>query len=106
MYTSQNYTHHKIGNRSNRNLIFLILIILSAITLISFGIVINAYASDVDNVEWIEVQVNQGDTLWKLVNKHYTGDEDIREIIYEVRSLNNLKSSAIIPRQWIKIPIK
>jgi LysM repeat protein len=86
--------------------IFLFFSILSLAILLSLGMVINAYASNGENMGYTEVQVEKGDTLWDLVNKHYTGNEDIREIIYQVQSLNHLKSSAITPRQWIKIPIK
>jgi hypothetical protein len=69
--------------------------------------VYDAYAASSTNESlWIEVEVKHGDTIWKLVDRYYEGDEDVRKIIYEVKEINNLESSVITPRQILRIPLK
>ncbi|ATW24253.1 LysM peptidoglycan-binding domain-containing protein [Candidatus Formimonas warabiya] len=53
---------------------------------------------------YIEVIVKSGDSLWDLTEKHYTGKDDIRRIIYEVKKMNDLPSANLVPGQIIKLP--
>jgi hypothetical protein len=92
--------------KTNKRNVLIFIITLCTLWIASFGMMVDAYASSDGDAEWIEVQVEKGDTLWKLVSRHYQGNEDIREVINNVQQINDLQSSAITPRQWIKIPIK
>lgn len=53
---------------------------------------------------FIEIHVKYGDTLWHLAEK-FSPNQDIRKSLYEISSLNQLKSSEIYPGQVIKIPL-
>lgn len=49
-------------------------------------------------------QVLPGDTLWGIATTYYP-DKDPREIVFEIRKLNDLKDSATIyPYQLLKLP--
>lgn len=54
------------------------------------------------------VPVSSGDTLWTIAefekeNNDYYKNKDIREIIYEIKKINNLDSSNLIIGQELKI---
>ncbi|MBR2744539.1 MAG: LysM peptidoglycan-binding domain-containing protein [Clostridia bacterium] len=56
------------------------------------------------------ITVTNGDTLWSIAQyeqseNDYYKDTDIREIIYNIKSLNNLKSSNLSVNQNLKIPV-
>lgn len=50
------------------------------------------------------VCVSRGDTLWSIAST-YCGDDDIRETIYKIRKLNNLKSGDLSEGQSILVPV-
>ncbi|MBP3708407.1 MAG: LysM peptidoglycan-binding domain-containing protein [Clostridia bacterium] len=55
--------------------------------------------------------VNSGDTLWSIAQSEqlendYYKDSDIREIVYNIKEVNNLKTSNLKVQQNLKIPTK
>ena len=50
------------------------------------------------------VVVTQGDTIWRMVQEHYNFKGDIRRAVYEVKKINGLKDTVIVPGQVIYIP--
>ncbi|WP_089748388.1 MULTISPECIES: LysM peptidoglycan-binding domain-containing protein [unclassified Candidatus Frackibacter] len=57
-------------------------------------------------VELKEIQVKPGDTLWSIVQRHYSVEVDIRRTIYQIKKVNNLASANLKPYQRLKLPIK
>lgn len=49
------------------------------------------------------VTVYSGDTLWSIAERVATG-VDTREVVEEIRSINGLSSSALVPGQRIAVP--
>ena len=80
-----------------------------AICFILIGIVCNnltAYADAENSQEYIAVTVKSGDSLWQIVKDNCNdNDKDIRELIYEVKNINNLKSAVIYPGDIIYLPV-
>lgn len=67
-----------------------------------------AYSSN--NVKYKTIYVSQGDTLWTIASKeqeknHYYEDDDIRDIIYDIKKVNNLSRSNLEVGQELKIPV-
>lgn len=60
----------------------------------------------IGNIEPRTVVVQKGDTLWSIVKTNCSNFGDIREVIYEIRDLNDLETANIFPGQKIKIPSK
>lgn len=50
------------------------------------------------------IVVEQGDTLWSIAREHRSPDEDIRNLVHNIRRINNLQSAVIYPGDKILIP--
>lgn len=73
------------------------------------GAVINATYS-CTKIDYKTVYVTRGDTLWKIAldeqNKNsYYKNKDVRDIIYDIKEINNLNVSDLKIGQELKIPI-
>lgn len=53
---------------------------------------------------YIEIVVKKGETLWYLAQKYNNNDPDIRRSVYEIKKINKLENTKIIPGQIIRIP--
>ena len=86
-----------------RFITFVTLIIL----LISFAIgalfPVNAF-SDISGGAYFEICVKDGDTLWAYAKEYGDPNKDIREIIHDICSINNINSSELQSGMYILIP--
>ena len=60
-------------------------------------------------VNYKEIAVSSGDTLWSIAryeqdNNIYFEDKDVRDIIYEIKLLNNLTNSSLNIGDKLSIP--
>ena len=60
--------------------------------------------------QYKDLYVASGDTLWSIANNElvintYYQDKDIREVIKELKNINNLNSSALYVGQKLIIPM-
>ena len=51
------------------------------------------------------VKIVRGDTLWDIASKYNFYEEDIREVVYRIKTSNNLENSALQIGQSIVIPM-
>ncbi|MGI6712792.1 MAG: cell division suppressor protein YneA [Bacillota bacterium] len=57
------------------------------------------------HANYIEIVVKKGETLWYLAQKYNNNNNsDIRRSVYEIKRINKLEDTNIIPGQIIKIP--
>lgn len=94
----------KKTNIKIKKIVFLILLVIG-ISLIFFN---NNSYSKVE-VKYKTELISLGDTLWLIAkresqNNKYYQDKDIREIVYDLKQLNNLQASDLVVGQEIKIP--
>lgn len=83
---------------------FITLIILFCLILITTTIyTITAYSFN--NLKYIEIPVNSGDTIWEIA-KEYGTSNSLRRDVYTIMEFNNLNDAIIYPGQIIKIPIE
>jgi hypothetical protein len=87
--------------RKGRCTVILVLLILIAMLLANR--LPKATAAD-EGRQMQVVVVTQGDTIWRLVQKHYTYKGDIRRAINEVKQINGLDDAIIVPGQVLYIP--
>ena len=103
-------------SHSNNLLLILALLITLSMTIFYFSpsilsgekILNNNFDNDImtqPNIEIDKVIVQNGDTLWNLAKRYYGENTDLREVIYEIRKINNMNNSDIRPGQKIKIPL-
>lgn len=56
-------------------------------------------------IDYLEIMVHRGDSLWSIARKHNTSKKDIRELIYQIEQLNDSNSASLHPGDILKIPI-
>lgn len=54
---------------------------------------------------YIEYYVKSGDSLWNILIEYLPEDYDIREVVYNVKKINDMKTSLIYEGDIIKIPL-
>lgn len=94
-----------VNHRKFRSRIILVVFILSCIV---FNI--NNSVSSEEKIEYKTVTVSNGDTLWSIAKSEqetnqYYEKNDIREIISNIKEINNLNSSNLYSEQNLKIPV-
>ncbi|MCL1873088.1 MAG: hypothetical protein FWF85_03115 [Clostridiales bacterium] len=87
------------------------LLLLSLFLGLTFGVSLRAYTNpgyEAGQQSRIikRVIVNQGDTLWGLIEENYSYSGDIRKAIYEVQKINNLQTAIINPGEVLYIPLE
>lgn len=93
-----------INHRKFRRRVILIVFILCCIV---FNI--KNSASSEAKIEYKTITVSNGDTLWTIAqreqerNKYYE-EKDVREIISDIKDINNLQSSNLSVEQNLNIP--
>lgn len=68
----------------------------------------NSYSND--NISYKTEYVVAGDTLWSIAeqevnNNEYYKNDDIRTVVYDIKYINNLKSSELKQGMKLKIPV-
>ena len=51
------------------------------------------------------ITVAHGDTIWSIAEEYGSEDEDIRNTIYKIKKLNNMKNAELKVGQNILVPI-
>lgn len=88
---------------------------IKTILLIVLGIILINLVTSANNsysngeIEYKIEYASSGDTLWSIAqresnNNKYYQDKDVREIIYDLKKINNLLNSDLTEGQEIKIP--
>ncbi len=56
-------------------------------------------------VNYVNIQVSSGDTVWSIASRYASDKEDIRELVYTIKTINDLNHSAsIYAGQTLKVP--
>ncbi len=84
-----------------------ILIIMGIIIGLNFIIMNKVFSSQ--EMTYREVTVIEGDTLWDIASREkttnpYYEDDDVRDIISNIKHINNLESSNLKENQVLRIP--
>lgn len=96
------------NRKSNLNIKSILLIVLVIIAANSIFSASKSYSKV--EIEYKTEYVSFGDTLWSIAereseNNKYYQERDVREIIYDLKKLNNLSDSNLTEGQEIKIPM-
>ena len=46
-----------------------------------------------------------GDTLWDIAGEHVAQGDDVRNLIEDIKRINDLDSSVIVPGQVLQVPL-
>ena len=55
--------------------------------------------------QYIEIQVESGDTLWTLADEYMPDDMDIREAVYMICETNDVDAEHLYAGQTLSIPV-
>lgn len=94
---------YKIANRF-RFIVFVTVMML-AVSFTFAGITELFEVHSAEEPKYIEVSVVEGDTLWDLAKTYGSSAKDIRDIIYTICQINDIKASDLRAGQTIMIPV-
>lgn len=57
-------------------------------------------------VEYKEVIVRDGDTLWQIAVRHRGAHSDTRRMVDRIRDINDLSTAVLRPGQVLKVPVE
>ena len=95
--------HYRIKNRFRFITFVTIIMLVTAFSLTGLFSLIEAHSTV--EPEYVEVTVEAGDTLWNLAKAYGSDNCDIREIVYDICQVNNIKASDLRAGQTILIPV-
>ena len=94
---------YRINNRV-RFTLFVVLVILFITTFANFALGLNT-ADSATYVEYTEVKVMSGDTLWSIADTYMNDNSDIRESVYELCQINDINASQLQAGMTLLVPI-
>lgn len=96
------FSRYKVNNLKRfKRFIFISVLIVSILFFASMS-TLKAYSKDIPQFDYINVK--EGDTLWSIASC-YTGNKEIREVIFEISEANHIHDASIYPGDIIKIPL-
>jgi DNA-binding CsgD family transcriptional regulator len=67
---------------------------------------VNARAEDSsDRASYVAHTVVSGDSLWDIAHAHVGSERDVRDLIEDIKRVNDLTSSVIVPGQVVLVPV-
>lgn len=62
-------------------------------------------ASSLTEIQYEQVQVDHGDTLWSIASEHMPSDMDVREAVYKICKTNDVTAETLCSGQVLMIPV-
>lgn len=93
----------RLQRKKMRFLFLSLLMIIILIAIIGFMLPSKIEASE--PIQVVTVQVEAGDSLWKLADKYDNNSMDLRQYIYIIQRFNKLENTVLLPGQKIMIPV-
>ena len=80
-----------------------------AITVVALAFIITSAlgwntASGASTQQYVQIEVQPGDTLWALAQEYGPSDMDVRNVICEICRLNGITAADLKAGQYITIP--
>lgn len=104
MYYSAVRNTYKGKGRQKKSSFRIKMIVITVFLLLSLTIVfaINSQGSKV--IEYQQIVVEQGDTLWSIASRYNQENQDTRRIINQIKRINKLDDVILQPGQTIRVP--
>ena len=103
MKTTKTRKRYRIKNRV-RFASFIVISLLMICTVFNTALGFND-ALALSEQQYIEIQVESGDTLWTIADEYMPDDMDIREAVYIISDTNEIDASQLYAGQILQIPV-
>lgn len=96
--------------KKNRTYVRVMVFVISVVLLLFVGGTVSAWVGNDDAYAksaapaQAYVVVTQGDTLWSIASSHAAKGQDVRECVFQIKRLNNLKNVTIHEGQKLLLP--
>ncbi|MGF9916597.1 LysM peptidoglycan-binding domain-containing protein [Paenibacillus ehimensis] len=96
--------------KKNRTYVRVMIFVISVTLLLFVGGTVSAWVGNDDAYAkgaapaQSYVVVSQGDTLWSIASSHAAKGQDVREYVFQIKRLNNLKNVTIHEGQKLLLP--
>lgn len=94
---------YRINNRV-RFTLFVVLVILFITTFANAALGLST-ANSATYVDYTEVKVMSGDTLWSIASTYMNDDSDIRKSVYELCQINDITASQLQAGMTLLVPV-
>lgn len=94
---------YRVANRF-RFTVFVALMIILITTVANFALGLNT-ADSLTYVEYMDLEVVSGDTLWSIAETYMADTGDLREAVYELCQINDISASELYAGMTIQVPI-
>lgn len=93
---------YRVANRF-RFTVFVVVMILLITTLMNFALGLN-HAESLTRVDYLDVKVSAGDTLWSIAETYMSDTPDIREAVGQLCEINEITASQLYAGMTIQVP--
>ena len=94
---------YRVANRF-RFTVFVALMIVLITTMVNFALGFNT-AESLTYVEYMNLKIMPGDTLWSIAETYMADYGDIREAVYDLCQINDISASQLYAGMTIQVPV-
>lgn len=94
---------YRITNRF-RFIIFIAITIILLTTIINFALGLNT-AESLTKVEYMELEIGSGDTLWSIAETYMDDSMDVRQAVHQLCQINQISAGELYAGMTIQVPI-
>ena len=84
-------------------------LIMAAFLILVWLIVIHPVAAgrnaDTEKIQYISLQIEEGDTLWSIASEYRPASQDIFHYMDQIRDVNHMHTDTIIADRYLIIPV-
>ena len=94
---------YRVANRF-RFTVFVTIMIILITTLVNFALGLNT-AESLTYVEYMDLEIMSGDTLWSIAETYMSDSDDIRVAVYELCKFNDISADQLQAGMTIQVPV-
>ena len=94
---------YRVANRF-RFTVFVTIMIILITTVMNFALGLNT-AESLTYVEYMDLEIMSGDTLWSIAETYMSDTPDIRAAVYELCQINDITAADLQAGMTIQVPV-